>query len=80
MTGSAPAGWYPDGTGQTRYWTGTAWTDHVAAPVVVATPAPVYVTVDKGTNHVFHLLMSLITAGLWIPVWIIAGIANRPRR
>jgi uncharacterized Tic20 family protein len=27
-----PAGWYPDGSGQQRYWDGAAWTEHFAAP------------------------------------------------
>jgi len=38
-----PAGWYPDGAGATRWWDGTAWTEHVApmAPAVVAEPAPI---------------------------------------
>lgn len=33
---SMPAGWYPDQSGQQRYWDGTAWTEHVqdAAPAV----------------------------------------------
>lgn len=25
-----PAGWYPDGQGQQRYWDGYQWTEHVA--------------------------------------------------
>ena len=28
----------------------------------------------KGTNHVLHLLLSLVTLGLWIPVWILLSI------
>lgn len=37
-------GWYDDGTGQTRWWDGAAWTQHVAptpgtAPEAPATPA-----------------------------------------
>ncbi|MFT4210562.1 MAG: DUF2510 domain-containing protein, partial [Microbacterium sp.] len=37
---STPAGWYDDGQGQTRYWDGTAWTEHVAPPASQP-PAPV---------------------------------------
>jgi hypothetical protein len=29
-TSSAPAGWFPDGSGQYRYWDGSVWTEHVA--------------------------------------------------
>lgn len=39
----------------------------------------VIVNSRRGTSHVFHLLMSIITGGLWIPVWIIVGIRNRHR-
>ncbi len=28
----------------------------------------------QGTRHVLHLLMSLVTLGFWIPVWILASI------
>lgn len=28
----------------------------------------------KGTNHLLHLLLSLLTAGLWIIVWILCAI------
>jgi len=27
-----------------------------------------------GTNHVLHLLLTIVTAGLWIIVWIGVGI------
>lgn len=30
----------------------------------------------KKTNHVLHLLLSLITAGLWLPVWILVAVSN----
>lgn len=26
--------------------------------------------VNKRPNHILHLLLSLVTCGLWIPVWI----------
>jgi hypothetical protein len=39
---AAPAGWFPDGSGQLRYWDGAAWTQHVAPMVQPAAPqAPV---------------------------------------
>lgn len=29
---ATPPGWYPTQSGQTRYWDGQRWTDHVAPP------------------------------------------------
>ncbi|MFB9747187.1 DUF2510 domain-containing protein [Leifsonia shinshuensis] len=37
---NAPAGWYPDGQGQLRWWDGTAWTAHYA-------PLPSVPTVEQ---------------------------------
>jgi len=28
----------------------------------------------KGTNHILHLILSVLTAGIWIIVWILASI------
>ena len=28
----------------------------------------------KGTNHIFHFIMSLVTMGLWIIPWILISI------
>lgn len=28
----------------------------------------------KGTNHILHLILSIITCGLWIIVWILVSI------
>ena len=28
----------------------------------------------KGTNHLLHLILSILTAGLWVIVWILASI------
>jgi hypothetical protein len=30
----------------------------------------------KSTWHFLHIVMTLLTAGYWIPVWIICGILN----
>ncbi|MHC4239959.1 MAG: hypothetical protein ACYSUC_09440 [Planctomycetota bacterium] len=29
---------------------------------------------EKGTNHVLHLLLTLVTGGLWLIVWILCAI------
>lgn len=72
---STPPGWYWDtASGLNRWWDGYAWSNAYQPPVMQQ-PAPV-VVVKSGTSHGFHLLMSIITFGLWIPVWIIVTIAN----
>lgn len=84
------AGWYPDPSGQPgqRYHDGTKWTNHftphppaVAQPSVVvnntigSTPTPgVAVAVSGGVNHGLHLLLTLLTCGAWLPIWIIVAI------
>lgn len=73
---AVPAGWYLDSASkQQRWWDGQKWTEHFA-PATAAAPAQVVIVNKKQTNHVFHLLMTILTVGLWIPVWIIVAIAN----
>ena len=33
---------------------------------------------EKGdkTNHILHLLLSILTAGFWIPVWILVTLSS----
>ena len=31
----------------------------------------------KRVNHTFHLIVTLLTAGLWLPVWVIVSLAAR---
>ena len=38
MSQQQPPGWYPDGSGATRYWDGTQWTQQTQAGMPV--PAP----------------------------------------
>lgn len=74
----APAGWYPDPvSGQQRWWDGGRWTDHFAPAVspVVVQQRRVY-----KTSHGFHLIMTLLTFGLWgLFVWLPVGIYNAAR-
>lgn len=43
-------------------------------------PQPLQQTVvvhnSRRVNHALHLILTLLTAGLWLPVWIILAIAN----
>jgi Protein of unknown function (DUF2510) len=87
---SVPPGWYPDPSGQPgqRYYDGKQWTKHFqptppapAPPMSVTvnntigtSPAPIAVAVSGGTNHALHLILTLLTCGLWLPVWILVAI------
>lgn len=82
-TAQAAPGWYDDGTGRQRWFDGNLWTNHYAdqqAQHVQPLYAPQQVIVNQRknykTSHGFHLVMSLITLGLWLPVWIIVGLYN----
>ena len=34
----------------------------------------------KKTNHILHLLLSVVTLGLWLPVWLIVAAFGGERR
>ena len=44
------------------------------APVV-----PPVVVYNSGTNHGLHLVLSILTCGMWLPVWLIIVIVNGGR-
>lgn len=31
------------------------------------------------TSHILHLLMSVVTAGFWVPVWVIVALINQQK-
>lgn len=35
---------------------------------------------DHKTAHILHLLLSVITAGLWVPVWILVAVSHANER
>lgn len=35
---------------------------------------------DNRPNHILHLLLSVITGGLWLPVWFMLSVASRLKR
>jgi threonine/homoserine/homoserine lactone efflux protein len=93
MTQPSPQpGWYPDpsGTPGQRYWDGQQWMHYAPPPQpqpqpqpsiiinnTVGAPAPVVVT--TGPNHALHLVLTLLTFGMWLPVWLIVAIAGHRR-
>ena len=89
INSATPAGWYPVQGGQ-RWWDGHEWTEHFTP--ALPTPAPV-VAQSAGqphkmvtyqpvrTSHTFHLIMSLLTCGLWaVFVWGPMTLINAMRR
>jgi hypothetical protein len=81
MTHNPSPGWYPDPGGQSgqRYHDGRRWTQHFvptppAAPAPAAQAVAVAVAGGGGTNHALHAVLTLLTCGLWLPVWILVAI------
>jgi hypothetical protein len=78
-----------------RYFDGVQWTENRAPmprrqtpqtpqqPIIVAQQiapqAPPVVVYNSGTNHGLHLVLTLLTCGMWLPVWIIIAIVNGGR-
>lgn len=68
-------GWYPDPAGQ-PYHHGRRWTQHFT-PTPPSVPAPavaVAVSNGGGTSHGLHLVLTVLTCGLWLPIWALAAI------
>lgn len=74
-----PPGWYPTGQGL-RWWDGARWgplhQPHPYTPRDFHTGAP---TGMRPAEHVLHLFLTFITAGLWAPVWIFLSWRKRDR-
>ena len=34
----------------------------------------------RRTNHLLHLLLSVISLGFWVPVWVLLGISGGEKR
>ena len=71
-----------------RYFDGIVWTDQRAPmqrrpqqqqqPTIVnqvyASASPTVIVRSGGVNHGLHLLLTVLTCGMWLPVWIIVAI------
>ena len=31
------------------------------------------------TSHILHLLLSVVTGGIWLPIWLIVAMLNRQK-
>lgn len=78
---SPAPGWYPDPGGQPgqRYHDGQRWTQHFVPTPPAAPPPPapavaVAVSAGGGPNHALHLILTLLTCGMWLPIWILVAI------
>ncbi len=92
---TTPPGWHQDPygpPGHLRWFDGTQWSAHVQAPqpqyqpaaqtVVVAgagSAAATSVSVSAGPNNALHLVLTILTCGLWLPVWILIAIFSRKK-
>ena len=56
---AAPPGWYDDGTGsgRMRWWSGTEWTEHIAAPYSMAPTARPAIPADRPIYNPFIWLI-----------------------
>ena len=75
------AGWFPDPSGQPgqRYYDGQRWTQHFVPTPPPSAPAPppsvaVAVSSGGGANHALHAVLTFLSCGLWLPIWILAAI------
>jgi threonine/homoserine/homoserine lactone efflux protein len=91
MSYPAPApqpGWYPDPSGRPgqRYFDGHQWT--IAAPPQPSIIINNFAAPARGPNTALHLVLTVFTCGMWLPVWLIIALADnqqaravgRPRR
>lgn len=40
---------------------------------------PVGAAYQPGANHLLHLVLTLLTCGLWLPVWFLVALSSPPR-
>lgn len=86
--GSVPSMRYFDGVQWTEQRAPMPRTQHRQSPTqqqpiviaqTIAPIAPQVVVYNGGTNHGLHLVLSLLTCGMWLPVWLIIVIVNGGR-
>lgn len=84
-------GWYPDpyGKGAYRMFDGSNWTSGTSDVPGYLAPTPMYIGSGvqqpreiasiKGPDTTIHFVLTILTCGLWLPIWIIAAIVGKRR-
>jgi hypothetical protein len=57
---AVPPGWYDDGTGRMRWWSGVEWTEHLASPYAAARPERPALPSDRPVYNVWIWLIVLL--------------------
>ncbi|MES1170540.1 MAG: DUF2510 domain-containing protein, partial [Leifsonia sp.] len=57
---AVPPGWYDDGSGRMRWWSGVEWTEHVASPYAAAGTARPALPADRPVYNVWIWLIVLL--------------------
>lgn len=84
---AAAAGWHPcpysPNANLLRYYDGTSWTQQTmpmqqptAAPAAPVNHVQVAVAVGAGRKprHLLHFILTVLTGGLWLPIWIFCAL------
>jgi transposase len=61
--------------GSVQYYVGRGWRVE-SAPM----PGQVVIVQGKRPNHILHLLLSVVTFGMWLPIWAILAITSKETR
>ncbi|GAA0915004.1 hypothetical protein GCM10009557_88080 [Virgisporangium ochraceum] len=80
--GITPPGWYTVADGRELWWDGDRWivvpprNTGAMAPYQPHYPTHIVTTSPVQTNHLLHLVLTLVTCGFWAPVWALVWILN----
>ncbi|AEF41288.1 hypothetical protein AS9A_2841 [Hoyosella subflava DQS3-9A1] len=44
---------------------------------MASSSSPVMVNYQRPVNHLLHFILTILTFGLWLPIWIIVTVARR---